>query len=143
METQAIPENEISEETKKLGRILNSTIECFYEDKQNLDKYKKSTEEYNTEIKELMAKLNTDIFYTDSGLQAKISVQHRESFIEEALLNKIKTLKIPGVIKTKEYVDMDALEDAIYNEVLDASELSSCRTSKEVITLKVSKKKVK
>lgn len=130
--------NEVNEE-----RILNSTIECFYEDKQLADKYKKSAEEYNKEIKQLMSTINKDEFETDSGLIAKISVQKRESFIEEALLQKIKELKVPGIIKTKEYVDMDLLEDAIYNEKLDASELTTCRKIQEVVTLKVSKKKGK
>ena len=130
--------NEVNEE-----RILNSTIECFYEDKQLADKYKKSAEEYNKEIKKLMSTINKDEFETDSGLIAKISVQKRESFIEEALLQKIKELKVPGIIKTKEYVDMDLLEDAIYNEKLDASELTTCRKIQEVVTLKVSKKKGK
>ena len=124
-------------------RILNSTIECFYEDKQLADKYKKSAEEYNKEIKQLMSTINKNEFETDSGLIAKISVQKRESFIEEALLQKIKELKVPGIIKTKEYVDMDLLEDAIYNEKLDASELTTCRKIQEVVTLKVSKKKGK
>ena len=130
--------NEVNEE-----RILNSTIECFYEDKQLADKYKKSAEEYNKEIKQLMSTINKNEFETDSGLIAKISVQKRESFIEEALLQKIKELKVPGIIKTKEYVDMDLLEDAIYNEKLDASELTTCRKIQEVVTLKVSKKKGK
>lgn len=130
--------NEVNEE-----RILNSTIECFYEDKQLADKYKKSAEEYNKEIKQLMSTINKNEFETDSGLIAKISVQKRESFIEEALLQKIKKLKVPGIIKTKEYVDMDLLEDAIYNEKLDASELTTCRKIQEVVTLKVSKKKGK
>lgn len=130
--------NEVNEE-----RILNSTIECFYENKQLADKYKKSAEEYNKEIKQLMSTINKDEFETDSGLIAKISVQKRESFIEEALLQKIKELKVPGIIKTKEYVDMDLLEDAIYNEKLDASELTTCRKIQEVVTLKVSKKKGK
>ena len=130
--------NEVNEE-----RILNSTIECFYEDKQLADKYKKSAEEYNKEIKQLMSTINKNEFETDSGLIAKISVQKRESFIEEALLQKIKELKVPGIIKTKEYVDMDALENQIYLGNIDASKLSDCREIKKVTTLKVIKKSKK
>lgn len=122
-------------------RLLNSTIKCFYEDKQKLDMYKKSTEEYNSEIKKLMSKLDKDEFETDDGLVAKINIQNRESFIDDKLIEKIKESKVPGIIKTKEYVDMDALEDAIYNGRFDASTLTTCKTSKKVITLKVSKRK--
>ena len=130
-------------DSSKDERMLNSSIECFYEDKQLFDKYKKSTEEYNAEIKELMKKLNKDQFETDSGLIAKVSVQKRESFDENKLIAKLKDLKTEGIIKTKEYVDMNALEDAIYNERLDATELTNCRIVKEVITLKVSERKKK
>lgn len=120
---------------------LNFIIQCFYEDKQKLDMYKKSTEEYNSEIKKLMSKLDKDEFETDDGLVAKINIQNRESFIDDKLIEKIKESKVPGIIKTKEYVDMDALEDAIYNGRFDASTLTNCKTSKKVITLKVSKQK--
>lgn len=140
--TNRVNEEKILSQSKD-ERVLNSTIECFYEDKQLADKYKKSAEEYNKEIKQLMSTINKNEFETDSGLIAKISIQKRESFIEEALLQKIKELKVPGIIKTKEYVDMDLLEDAIYNEKLDASELTTCRKIQEVVTLKVSKKKGK
>lgn len=121
--------------------LLDSTINCFYEDKKLADKYKKSSEAYNAQIKELMSTMKTTMFETSTGLIAKLITQNRESFIDELLLAKIKELDIPGIIKTKEYVDMDALENAIYNGQLNASELSSCREIKQVVTLKVSQKK--
>ena len=52
-------------------------------------------------------------------------------------------MKIRGVVKKKEYVDMDALENAIYNGKINAAELASCQTKKEVVTLKVTKLKRK
>lgn len=121
---------------------LKELIRLFYEDKQNLDKYKKLTDEYNQEIKDAMKELGINEFNTDNGLVAKITIQNRESFIEDNLINKLKELQLPEIIKTKEYVDMDALEDAIYNGKLNASELTNCREIKQVVTLKVSKKKV-
>ena len=128
-------DNNIFENLKELVRL-------FYEDKQQLDNYKKSTDEYNKDIKELMGQLELTEFESDD-LVAKIGVQNRENFNEEKLIDKLKALNVEGVIKTKEYVDMDALENAIYNELLDASELTSCKEVKTVTTLKVSKKKGK
>ena len=125
----------------KIERLLNSAIECFYADKKQLDIYKKSTEEYNKQIKETMNQLNKTEFETDNGLIAKITIQNRESFNEDKLIAKLKELKGNAAIKTKEYVDMDELENLIYNGELDASELTSCKVSKEVITLKVSERK--
>ena len=135
--------SEVINGIQDIPSLLNSTIECFYEDKRMLDKYKKSTEEYNKEIKDIMSNININEFETDSGLIAKLTHKQSESFNEEKLLTKIKELNIPGIIKTREYVDMEALENAIYNENIDASELSSCREIKETIALKVSKKKEK
>lgn len=131
----------LDEQTQK--ELLNSIIECFYKDKQIADKYKKSAEEYNKEIKDIMADIKIDEFETDNGLIAKLTHKQLESFNEEKLLAKIKELNIPGIIKTREYVDMEALENAIYNENIDASELSTCREVKETIALKVTKKKEK
>lgn len=128
----------------ELESELKELVRLFYEDKQQLDSYKKSTEEYNEKIKESMYTLNIDEFSDDdTGLIAKIGIQNRESFNENKLIEKLKSLNIEGVIKTKEYVDMDALENAIYNELLDASELLPCKEVKVVKTLKVSKKKGK
>lgn len=124
-------------------KILNLIIKCFYEDKQKLDIYKKSTEKYNSEIKELMSKLDKDVFETDDGLLAKMSIQQRESFDEDKLIEKLKALNGHTAIKTKEYVDMDELENLIYNGHLDASQLSNCKIVKKVITLKVNKRKGK
>lgn len=129
------------EQTQK--ELLNSIIECFYKDKQTADKYKKSAEEYNKEIKDIMSDIKIDEFETDSGLIAKLTHKQSESFNEEKLLAKMKELNIPGIIKTREYVDMEALENEIYNENINASELASCREIKETVALKVSKKKGK
>ena len=120
---------------------LQELIRLFYEDKQCLDAYKKSTEEYNKEIKQGLKELGVNEFETDSGLVAKYNIQKRESFNEDLLLQKLKELGVNTAIKTKEYVDMDELENLIYNGELNASELSSCRIIKEIETLKVTKKK--
>ena len=47
-----------------------------------------------------------------------------------------------GIIKTKEYVDFDALEKAIYNGLLPGEtllEMDKAREVKEVVTLRVTK----
>lgn len=124
------------------GKVnLDGLIEVFYNHKKELDKYKKTTDEYNKQIKSELNKLRATEFETESGLVAKLSIQNRESFNEDLLISKLKELKVNEVIKTKEYVDMDALEDAIYNGKLNASELSNCKIIKTVETLKVTVKK--
>ena len=126
---------------KDENEFLSDMVNYYFEQKQDLDMLKKETENVNTDIKYLMNKLNKKEFKTDSGLIAKINVQKKESFIDEKLIAKLKELGVVSPIKTIEVVDMDELENVIYNGWLDASELTNCKQTKEVITLKVSKKK--
>ena len=122
-------------------QFLSEMIEYYFEQKQELDELKKETENANTDIKYLMNRLDKKEFKTDLGVVAKINVQKRESFVDEKLIAKLKELKVTSPIKTVEVVDMDELENVIYNGDLDASKLTDCKQVKEVVVLKVSKKK--
>lgn len=123
--------------------ILADMVDYYYENKVKYEDYKKEVDAINKDIKAQMKLLGKTEIESKFGLIAKLSVQKRESFNEDLLLSKIQSLNVPGIIKTKEYVDMDELENAIYNGKLDATELSSCRVTKEVTTLKISERKVK
>ena len=121
--------------------LLKELIEVYYEDKAAMDGYKKSVDKHNKQIKEMMNDFNVSEFETDNGLIAKITTQQRESFIDDKLLSKLKELGVTAPIKTVEVVDMDELENVIYNGELNASELTPCKQVKEVVTLKVTRKK--
>ena len=121
--------------------LLKELIEVYYEDKTILDGYKKSVDKHNKQIKEIMKDYNIEEYETDNGLIAKMNIQKRESFIDEKLIAKLKELGVTTPIKTVEVVDIDELENVIYNGQLNASELTNCKQVKEVITLKVTKKK--
>lgn len=120
---------------------LQELIRLYFEDKQQLDNYKKSTDAYNKDIKDGMTELGIDEFVTRDGITAKMSIQKRESFNEDKLIEKLKELKISKPIKTIEVIDYDALEDAIYNNELDATKIADCKQVKEITVLKVTKKK--
>lgn len=121
--------------------LLEEQIQNFYADKQQLDYYKKVTDDRNKSIKNMMQELEKSEFVTSDGIVAKMNVQKRESFIDDKLILKLKELGVTTPIKTIEVVDMDELENVIYNGNLDASELTGCKQIKEVVVLKVSKKK--
>lgn len=144
-------------EVDKMGRInfnetvdipvneLDTLIPQYAENKSMLDDYKKICDTENNKIKELMEEGS----YEAGGYKATKSIQKRESMNEEKLLDTLK--KIPqavysGIIKTKEYVDMDALESAIYKGDLDKDvllKIDKCRETKEVVTLRIVKVKEK
>lgn len=116
---------------------LDELIPIYAENKQELDSYKKLCDRQNAEIKTIMQ--NAEITEYDCGThKAKISVQNRQTLNEDMLLSKIKELDRRDLVETKEYVNMDLLEKAMYNGEISPETLESCMVNKEVITLKVS-----
>lgn len=119
---------------------LESLIPLFAENKELADKYKKIADEANSQIKELMKESGLDEYQVGDVI-VSYSISKRQSFDEDKLIQKLKPLKIRGMIKKKEYVDMDILETAIYTEKLDAAELTDCQITKEIESLRMKKAK--
>lgn len=115
---------------------LTELLPIYHMQKSEMDSIKKVVDKENAEIKTLMRESNLSEFVA-GDIKATCSVSERQDFIEEALIEKLKDMKVRGIIKKKEYVDMDALENAIYNGKVDAAALASCQTTKEVVTLRV------
>ena len=126
---------------QELEMYLDVYVKEYYLAKAEVDKYTKIANEYNEQIKETMKHLNITEFESTNGLIAKIIIQNREKFNDAKLIDKLKTLGVNEAIKTVEVVDMDALEDSIYNGRLDAANISDCRETTKVTTLKINKKK--
>lgn len=121
---------------------LSQLLPVYEANKSKMDSYKKLVDKDNKKIKSIMLEAGLKEFVVDD-IKASCSVSEREDFIEEALIAKLKEMKVPGIVKKKEYVDMDALENAIYNGKIDAAALADCQTKKEVVTLRVTKLKRK
>ena len=135
----------LSEEVTMRPATLDELIPMYAQNKAEFDNYKKICEGQNAYIKRQLEELGEDE-YTAGGYVVKRTVSTRESKNEERLLEMMKKHKIPGVIKTKEYVDMDALESYLYSSILFddvAADLDSCREVKEVVQLRISKEKKK
>lgn len=130
------------EDNKTAEEKLQELIPHYQLNKSEMDSYKKVVDKDNKEIKMIMLESQLPEFIV-GDIKATCSVSEREDFIEEALIEKLKEMKVDGVIKMREYIDMDALENAIYNGELNAAELASCQTKKEVVTLRVTKIKEK
>lgn len=126
---------------------LDKLIASYVLNKGEFDSLKKITERDNGRIKDMMLELNLTERQVGDKVVKRI-VQEKEAFNEELLLELIKT-KCPKdvqdkIIKTKEYVDMDYLEDAIYNSSISSDfllDMDTCREVKQVVTLRVSKVK--
>ena len=127
------------------SRTLDELIPMYALNKSELDSYKKICDEENAQIKKQMLDLGTDE-YTAGVYTAKRTVSTRESINEDKLMMVLLKHGIKGVIKTKDYVDMDALENYLYNNEMTSSlaaDLESCKTVTEVVTLRVKADKKK
>jgi len=135
-----LPRKQLSliEEVRMPEEKLADILPVYEANKSQMDLYKKLVDKDNKEIKSIMLEANITEFVADD-IKAICSVSVREDFIEEALINKLKEIGVPGIIKQKEYVDMDALENAIYNGKINAAALADCQIKKEIVTLRVNK----
>lgn len=122
---------------------LISIIESYIGNKAKEDEYKKKASAENTQIKSIMSELNINSCATSLGI-ASISSQKRENFIEDKLIQYLKENNAGDeIIKTKEYVDFDALESAIYNERIPTDVVKGMASCKEVKTISVLRIKAK
>lgn len=122
---------------------LQELIPAYAENKAELDSYKKICDKENAEIKEIMLAEDLSEEIVDNYV-AKITKSNRESFNEEKLLEIAHNEGISEIVKTKEYIDYDILEDAIYNGKISEDillKIATAKEVKEVVTLKVSKVK--
>ena len=135
---------------------LSLLIDLYGKNKDTENSIKKVTTKQNLELKELLKKygkvdLENDK-YVSSGKEytATLSVEDNSSINEEKLLEFLKKnlskskLKSLGIIKTREYVDEAALENAIYkNEISPemVTEKDSCKDPGTKEVLRIAKKK--
>ena len=110
---------------------------------------KKVCDSENAEIKDIMTSAGLKKYETD-GYTANYIESVRESMDEEKLLYLLhstftkKQLKEMKLIKTVEQVDENALENAIYNNLMGpdfVEKMANCKDKSVTVSLKITKKK--
>lgn len=123
---------------------LSKAIDDYKEGKDKENSLKKENEEKNKEIKDYMISHNLTKSSSDK-YTATLSTTEKESLNDELAIEIIKEhlsgALLNSVIKTKEYIDEDALEKLVYNGDFDPTVLSKAKIIKPVVTLRVTKKK--
>lgn len=124
---------------------LKQLAQEYVTNKAELDKLKKRVDSINSEIKTAMENAKLNEVETESGAVVRYGVTRKESMDEDMLLIKLKQF-VPNTpcIKTKEYVDMDTLENEIYHGSFSEDALKAmdkCRSVKLTPTLTISKAK--
>ena len=124
---------------------LDTLIPQYANNKSELDGYKKICDRENAQIKAIMKDF-VITNYEAGGYKASYVISERESMNEEMLLEIAHNHGISEIVKTKEYIDYDALENAIYNGRISQDillEMNKAKEIKEVVTLRVTKVKPK
>ena len=124
---------------------LDTLIPQYAANKSELDSYKKICDKENAQIKAIMKDFVVPS-YKAGGYKATYSIQERESMNEDVLLDIAHHFGISEIVKTKEYIDFDVLEKAIYDGKISDDvllEMNKAKEVKEVVTLRVTKIKNK
>lgn len=123
---------------------LSEAIDSYKESKDKENFLKKENDIKNKEIKDYMS-LHDMTSASSDKYTVILSVKNEESLNEELAIEIIKEnlggALLHSVIKTKEYIDEDALEKLVYNGDFDASVLTKAKIVKPITTLRVKKKK--
>ena len=124
---------------------LEELIPVYGENNAQYNSLKKVVGEQSGEIKKLMQGNKLDE-KTVGDWTAKLTVKRSESFDEDKLIGIVKELGFADqLIETKEYVNMDALEEAIYKgditQDMLAVQISKAKVVKETVALNIKKKK--
>lgn len=132
---------------------LNEIVERYCKNKDVMATYDKQVKADNKLIKELIITEGTnsgDGKFTASGggYTVTYSVIESQDFDEEKLIDTLKHVSVDGIsaegvglIKYKPTVDMEVLENLIYNGKIDAAKLASCKTVKKTEKLTYKKEK--
>lgn len=126
------------------SEMLDTLILNYAEHNEKLNDYKKLAAEENKRIKqELGNQMLTE--YQVNNVKVVVSTRKTETLNEEMLLGILKTADITTdtlskVVKTKEYIDMDALESVIYKGEIPEDVVATfdvCREVKETQVLNI------
>lgn len=129
------------------GIDIKSIIDEYKAFKDIENKAKKDASPLAEQIKDYALKNGLDKIKSDNW-QANISVTPKQDFNEDKAIEILKESLngrldiLASIIKTKEYIDEDALEKLIYNGDIDAKLLAPCTIEKEP-TVKLTIGKIK
>lgn len=124
---------------------LYELIDQYGQNNTKLNALKKTCDSLKSDIKTTMSELDTTEFDTGT-YTAVLSTVSKESMDDDLLVDFVRNLGLRGVIKKKEYVDMDKLEKAIYTGKLTKEqlvEMGKCKvvSSYQKLTVRKSKKR--
>ena len=115
---------------------LDKLVNQYAEEKTLYDSYAKKMKTSNEKLKSVLKEEDLSE-YINNTYKVTLVQQSADKLNENKLIEELKKIltdeQKENIIKTKEYVDNDALEDAIYNHVIKTDVVSTCIEHKEPI----------
>lgn len=133
---------ETMELTEEIKSQLDEVCSQYYEYNQEYKSAETNKKLYNDMIKQILTDNGITKYTSSDGIKISMITTNKPSFCEEQLIPYLKSLNLEGLVKTREYVDMEALEDAIYHGQIDAKELSPFKEDHFVTRLNCTKPKL-
>lgn len=129
-----------------INASLSDMVSAYADVKAREKEVKNDVDELNKAIKEAMLEGNLSEAH-GGGYVATLTEQKREDFDEDKLIALFKknldtNPELAKCIKTKEYIDMEALENLIYNAEIDnniVTEMGKCKVEKVTQVLRIKK----
>ena len=123
---------------------ISKIIDAYKESKDEENRLHKINDETCKNIKSYMQMLGVDKA-DGSEYTANLSVTQKESLNEDLAIEILKANldedTVKTVIKSKEYIDEDALEKLVYAGLFDITKLAKAKIVKNVSTLRITKRK--
>lgn len=128
--------------TDEQKQQLDEMAEQYIEAQAEFESAESKKNSINLIIKQMLSSFGVTKYVSESGITLGITTKHNIKWDEDRLIAYCRGCGVDGIIKTKEYVDMDALESAIYrNEILPESLKPMQIVKPDIVTLRCSKKK--
>lgn len=120
-------------------------IDEYSEKKKEADRAKKEVDKLNLQIKEFLEDIGLDEYSSESFTVIR-SVINTDKIDEDKLIEKLSNIlteeQREEVIKTKLYIDLDSLENLVYNRTIDADVIDECIIhNKPTVRLNIRKRK--
>lgn len=93
-------------------------------------------------IKTMLDTFGVSKYVSNDNISLSMSCRKNIEFDQDLLLSECKAMNIAGLVKTKEYVDMEELESALYRDASLKESVKKCQIEKpDIVTLRCTQKK--
>lgn len=136
VEVEEVQQNQEPEVVEDYEKSLKAAVEQFFDINSKAKELDTRAKALNAEIKGVMLTHGLKTFDFDD-YKVKCTTVESCSFDPDILLAVIKDSGKKELIKTREYVDLDDLEQAVYKEEIDAAILAPAQKISEQVRLSV------